>query len=62
MDFEYDEVVVESERGMELVERHSIASVPTSIIDGRVLLRGVPIRGEVESVFNPSGKLLESRL
>ncbi len=59
-DFDYAEVDAESERGSQLIERFSISSVPISIIDGRVLFRGVPIREEVESLLKPSGKLLES--
>ncbi len=58
-DFEYEEVDAESKRGMQLIERYSIASVPTSIIDGRVLLYGVPIHEEVEKLLKPSPKALE---
>ncbi len=59
-DFEYEEVDAESERGMHLIERYSIASVPTSIIDGRVAFRGVPVREHVEKLFKQSRNTLES--
>ncbi len=59
-DFEYEEVDAESEKGMKLVERYSIATVPTSIVDRRVLLRGVPIYEQVEKLLNLRRKLLES--
>jgi thioredoxin len=60
-EFEYEEVDAESERGSELIERYSITTVPTSIIDGRVLFRGVPIHEQVEKLFKPSRRMLESR-
>ncbi len=60
VEFEYEEVDAESEKGMQLIERYSIASVPTSIIEGRVLVRGVPIREHVERLLNPARKTLES--
>ncbi len=59
-DFEYEEVDAESERGSQLIERYSIASVPTSIINERVLLRGVPIREQVETLLTSSRKKQES--
>lgn len=58
-DFEYAEVDAESERGMQLIERHSIASVPTSVIDGRVLLHGVPNHKQVEKLLRLTGKMQE---
>ena len=59
-DFEYEEVDAESERGMQLIERHSVASVPTSIVDGRVLLRGVPIYEQAAKLLKLSRKSLDT--
>ncbi len=49
--FDYHEVDVESIRGQELVERYSISSVPTSILDGKVVLHGVPVRSHAEQLL-----------
>lgn len=40
--FEYEEVDALSERGQEIVARHGIMSVPTTLIDGRVKFVGIP--------------------
>ena len=40
--FEYEEVDALSEKGQELVARHGIMSVPTTLIDGKVMFTGVP--------------------
>ena len=40
--FDYEEVDIASEEGRKLVAEHSIMSVPTTIIDGKVSFSGVP--------------------
>lgn len=40
--FDYEEVDALSDKGQDLVSRHGIMSVPTTIIDGRVAFIGVP--------------------
>ncbi len=42
--FEYTEVDISSEKGKKLVERYSIMSVPTTLIDDIVVFIGVPNR------------------
>lgn len=41
-DFEYEEVDVNTLKGEELVNEHSITSVPTTIIDGKITFVGLP--------------------
>ena len=60
VDFEYEEVDAESEKGTQLIWRYSIAGVPTTIINGRMLLLGVPTHERVEKLLRPSRKMLES--
>lgn len=40
--FDYEEVDALSEKGQEIVERHGIMSVPTTLIDGKVMFTGIP--------------------
>ena len=40
--FDYQEIDIASTEGEELVSKHSIMSVPTTIIDGQVAFVGVP--------------------
>lgn len=42
--FDYEEVDAMSDKGQALVERFSIMSVPTTIIDNKVAFVGVPDR------------------
>lgn len=44
--FDYEEVDALSEKGQDLVSRHGIMSVPTTIIDGKVAFIGVPDRSK----------------
>ena len=41
-EFDYREIDISSAAGEELVSKHSIMSVPTTIIDGEVAFVGVP--------------------
>ncbi|GCC10408.1 hypothetical protein IPdc08_00432 [archaeon] len=41
-EFDYEEVDIASEEGRKLVAEHSIMSIPTTIIDGKVSFSGVP--------------------
>ncbi len=40
--FDYEEVDALSEKGQELVAKHGVMSVPTTLIDGKVAFTGVP--------------------
>ena len=40
--FQYEEINIDSERGKELAQRHSIQSVPTTLVNGRVYFVGKP--------------------
>lgn len=40
--FDYEEVDATSENGMKLVQKHMIMSVPTTIIDNKVVFVGIP--------------------
>lgn len=40
--FDYEEVDALSEKGQDIVARHGIMSVPTTLIDGRVVFTGIP--------------------
>jgi small redox-active disulfide protein 1 len=40
--FEFEEVDATSRKGMQLAQKHMIMSVPTTIIDGKVVFVGVP--------------------
>lgn len=40
--FDYEEVDALSEKGQQIVERHGIMSVPTTLIDGKVMFTGIP--------------------
>lgn len=42
--FDYEEVDATSEKGMRLVQKHMIMSVPTTIIDNEVAFVGIPDR------------------
>ncbi len=44
--FDYEEVDAMSEKGQELVARHGIMSVPTTLVDGKVKFIGVPDRSK----------------
>ncbi|MFQ5814978.1 MAG: thioredoxin family protein [Candidatus Hydrothermarchaeaceae archaeon] len=56
-DFDYKEVDISSKEGSDLVAKHSIRSVPTTIIDGSVAFIGVPDRdGAVEAITNSGGE------
>ena len=45
-DFHYKEIDISSKDGEALVEKHSIMSVPTTVIDDKVEFIGVPDRDE----------------
>ncbi len=45
-EFDYEEIDIAGEEGEALVSRHSIMSVPTTIIDGKVAFVGVPNEAE----------------
>ncbi len=56
-EFDYREVDIASKEGSELVIKHAIRSVPTTIIDGAVAFIGVPDRDRaVEAVMNSGGE------
>ena len=40
--FDYEEVDALSEKGQEIVARHGIMSVPTTLVDNKVAFIGVP--------------------
>ena len=44
--FDYQEIDISSKDGEALVEKHSIMSVPTTVIDDKVEFIGVPDRDE----------------
>lgn len=40
--FDYEEVDALSEKGQDIVARHGIMSVPTTLVDGKVAFIGIP--------------------
>lgn len=46
--FDYEFVDIDSGKGKVLVKKHSIVSIPKTIIDGKIVFHGVPERKEVE--------------
>ena len=49
--FDYKEVDAMSPEGQELVGRHGIMSVPTTMIDGKVAFNGMPDRDKAEKLI-----------
>lgn len=45
--FEYEEIDAATSKGQRLVEKYSIMSVPTIIIDSRLIFTGVPSKEKV---------------
>lgn len=41
-DFDYEEIDAMTEKGQELVDKHGIMSVPTTIVNDKVAFIGVP--------------------
>lgn len=50
-DFEYEEVDLDTPEGEKLVEKFSIASVPTTIIDDKIVFVGVPDRDKASKTL-----------
>jgi thioredoxin 1 len=48
--FDYEEIDAESEKGQHLVQKFSIMSVPTTIINDRVAFTGLPNRERAEEM------------
>ena len=52
-DFDYREIDIASTEGEELVSKHSIMSVPTTIIDDKVAFVGVPDEKKAIQAISP---------
>ena len=50
--FDYEEIDATSDKGQDLVQRHGVMSVPTTIIDGKVAFVGVPEKGKAEKAVS----------
>jgi glutaredoxin len=50
--FDYEEVDAMSDKGKDLIERHGIFSVPTTLIDNRVAFTGVPNKEKAVAALN----------
>lgn len=50
-EFEYEEIDAQSSKGQELVQKFSIMTVPTTIIDGKVQFVGMPNKNKAEQIF-----------
>ncbi|MCS3924855.1 glutaredoxin family protein [Methanosalsum natronophilum] len=46
LDFDYEEVDIDSDKGQQLASEYSVMSVPTTIIDDEVAFVGVPDKEE----------------
>jgi thiol-disulfide isomerase/thioredoxin len=49
-DFEYKEVDIDSPEGKELAEKFKIRSIPTTIIDDKIVFVGVPDEDQASKV------------
>lgn len=46
-DFEYEEIDIDTQEGEKMVDKYSISSVPTTIIDDEIAFMGIPEKNKV---------------
>jgi glutaredoxin len=45
--FDYEEIDIQSEKGQELAEKFSVMAVPTTIINNKIVITGLPEESKV---------------
>ncbi len=53
--FQYEEIDIDSERGRDLARRHSIQSVPTTLVNDRVYFVGKPEKSRAVHILKSCG-------
>ncbi len=50
-DFDYEEIDVMSDNGQKIISNEGIMSVPTTIIDGKIIFTGIPDEKKAEDLI-----------